>query len=71
MCVCVCVCVRVFACLCLCVFVFLVGCGVAKGGGLAGRLPLCWETEAGFFYGSPKSVPKEPRDYQTEIEPVG
>lgn len=44
-------------------------------GGLAERLPLCWEIKGGWevgflFQGGPKSVPEEPQDYKTEIEPV-
>lgn len=53
-------------CVCACVYLcFLVGCGVAREGGLAERLPHCWEIEGvqgeGFlFKGGPKSAPKEP-----------
>lgn len=65
----------VFLCLraCACACVYLCFFGVATGGrGLSREItPLLGNRGAGFlFKGGPKSVPKEPRDYKTEIEPV-
>ena len=66
--VCFCVCVPVPVPVCICVFLVR-----PKGGwGLSREItPLLGNRGAGFlFKGGPKSVPKEPRDYKTEIEPV-